>query len=45
MNQLQLRYNTLAAYNTNDSEIEELLAYNQNVFEHSGLKRLLQLFH
>ena len=34
MNSLKLRCNTLAAHNASESEIEELLAYNQNVFDH-----------
>ncbi|MBD2777105.1 DUF7005 family protein [Iningainema tapete] len=33
MNNLQLRNNVLAAFGASDSEMIELLAYNQNVFE------------
>jgi hypothetical protein len=35
MNDLQLRTNVLIAFGASDSEIKELLAYNQNVFDHS----------
>ena len=38
MNRLQLRSDTLTGYNASDSETRELLAYNQNVFDHSILK-------
>ncbi|MGK7876549.1 MAG: hypothetical protein AB4426_25610 [Xenococcaceae cyanobacterium] len=38
MNRLKLRSDTLAIYNASDSEMQELLAYNQNVFDHSSLK-------
>ena len=34
MDSLKLRCQTLAAHNASKSEIEELLAYNQNVFDH-----------
>ena len=41
MNQLQLRTNVLIACGANDSEIQELLAYNKNVFSPSNIKLTL----
>jgi hypothetical protein len=38
MSELQLRYQTLADFNANESEIQELLSYNQNVFQHNSLQ-------
>ena len=38
MSELQLRYQTLANYNASESEIQELLTYNQNVFQHNFLQ-------
>lgn len=38
MNRLQLRTNVLVAHSASDSEMTELLAYNQNVFNHSKLQ-------
>lgn len=38
MNRLQLRTNVLLECDAKESEIKELLAYNQNVFDHSNLK-------
>ena len=35
MNDLQLRANVLKAFLAQDSEVTELLAYNQNMFDHS----------
>jgi hypothetical protein len=42
MSNFLLRKNVLTAFGANDSEIEELLAYNQNVFDQS--KTLMQTF-
>jgi hypothetical protein len=38
MNRLQLRTNVLVNCGASKSEMAELLAYNQNVFDHSSLK-------
>ncbi|MBC6430125.1 hypothetical protein FM036_04420 [Nostoc sp. HG1] len=38
INQHQLRANVLASYGATALETEELLAYNQNIFDHSFLK-------
>ena len=35
MSKLELRYQTLADFNANESEIQELLTYNENLFEHN----------
>ncbi|MBW4590647.1 hypothetical protein G7B40_010595 [Aetokthonos hydrillicola Thurmond2011] len=39
MNQQQLRINVLQTFGASNSEITELLVYNQNVFDHNKLKR------
>lgn len=38
MNQQEFRASVLASYSASASETEELLTYNQNVFEHNFLK-------
>ncbi len=40
MNHLQLRTNVLADCGANNSEMEELLAYNKNMFDHTKLREL-----
>jgi hypothetical protein len=42
MNQLAFRKQVLASYGASSSEIEELLAYNHNIFDRSSLKLPLQ---
>ncbi|GCL37979.1 hypothetical protein SR1949_30920 [Sphaerospermopsis reniformis] len=42
MNSLKFCTDTLAAYGANESEVLELLAYNQNVFTLPGVEYLLQ---